>query len=140
MKNFLKEFGKRGLLFAWMGPAILCIVWYCLYRNGVITELPILEIIRNVSTILFMAFIAAGVSAVYTVEKLPYGIAALIQMSVLYFDYMLVYMLNGWLPLSALPVFSLIFFAGFAVIWLIIYLSIRRTTDRINTTMKKNSD
>lgn len=138
MKNFIKEFGKRGMLFAWMGPAILCIVWYFLNRSGVVTELSIPVIIQNILTILFMAFIAAGISAVYTIEKLPYAMASLIQMAVLYFDYMLVYLLNGWLPVSALPAFSLIFFAGFAVIWGIIYLSIKRTTGRMNSKLKNN--
>ena len=138
MRNFLKEFGKRGMLFAWMGPVILCIVWYFLNRNGVVTELSIPVIIQNILTILFMAFIAAGISAVYTVEKLPYAMASLIQMAVLYFDYMIVYLFNGWLPVSALPVFSLIFFAGFAVIWFIIYLSIKRTTGRMNNKLKNN--
>jgi Flagellar biosynthesis/type III secretory pathway lipoprotein len=85
-----------------------------------------------------MAFIAAGISAVYTVEKLPYAMASLIQMAVLYFDYMLVYLFNGWLPVSALPVFSLIFFVGFAVIWFIIYLSIKRATGRMNSKLKNN--
>jgi len=137
-KNFMKDFGKRGMLFAWLGPVILCIVWYLLNRNGVVPELSIPVIIQNILTILFMAFIAAGISAVYTVEKLPYAMASLIQMAVLYFDYMIVYLFNGWLPVSALPVFSLIFFVGFAVIWFIIYLSIKRATGRMNSKLKNN--
>ena len=132
MKKFMMEFCKRGMLFAWLGPVILCIVWFFLDQNHVVTQLAVPEIIRNVLTIILMAFIAAGISAVYTLEQLPYPFAALIQMAVLYFDYMFIYLLNGWLPVSALPVFSLIFFVGFGVIWLIIYLTIRRTAEKMN--------
>lgn len=140
MKNFIKEFCKRGMAFAWMGPIILCIVWYFLNETGTVTELSIPEIIKNVTTITFMAFIAAGISAVYTVEKLPYATAGLIQMAVLYFDYMLIYLLNGWMPVSAVPVFSLIFFAGFLIVWVIIYYSIKHVTDRMNTKLKKSPE
>ena len=117
---------------AWLGLVILCIVWFFLDQNHVVTQLAVPEIIRNVLTIILMAFIAAGISAVYTLEQLPYPFAALIQMAVLYFDYMFIYLLNGWMPVSALPVFSLIFVVGFGVIWLIIYLTIRRTAEKMN--------
>jgi len=135
MNKFMKEFCRRGLLFAWLGPVILCIVWYFLKKNGIIDQLDVLDVIRAVLSILVMSFLAAGVSAVYTLEQLPYPPAGLIQMAVLYLDYLLVYLWNGWLPLSALPVYSLIFLTGFGIIWLIIYLTIRRTVERMNSRM-----
>lgn len=83
-----------------------------------------------------MAFIAAGISIVYQIETLPKSMAALIQMAVLYVDYMGIYLLNGWLPVDKIGMFTLIFIAGFAVIWLIIYMSIRMKVNRINQKMQ----
>ena len=134
MKDFIKEFCKRGMLFAWLGPVILCIVWACLNQNGVITELPVPEIIKNVLTIILMAFIAAGISAVYTLEQLPYLFAALIQMAVLYVDYLMIYLLNGWVPANSMSImiFTVIFLIGLGIIWAIIYFTTKRVTERIN--------
>ena len=83
-----------------------------------------------------MAFIAAGVSTVYQIETLPKSMAALIQMAVLYVDYMGIYLLNSWLPVERIGMFTLFFVAGFAMIWLIIYVSIRMKVNRINQKMK----
>ena len=71
-----------------------------------------------------------------TIETLPKSIAALIQMAVLYIDYMGIYLLNGWLPVEKIGMFTLIFLAAFAVIWLIIYTSIRMKVNRINQKMR----
>lgn len=53
-----------------------------------------------------------------------------------YIDYMGIYLLNGWLPVERIGAFTLIFIAAFAVIWLIIYLSIRMKVNRINQKMQ----
>ena len=60
----------------------------------------------------------------------------LIQMAVLYIDYMGIYLLNGWLPAEKIGAFTLIFIAGFAVIWLIIYATIRAKVNQINQKMQ----
>ena len=122
---------------AWSGPVILCIVWACLWRADVIQEVGAGEAILSVVSSLVLAFIAAGISVIYQMEQLPKAMAALIQMAVLYVDYLGIYLLNGWLPLRAIPVFTLIFLAGFAAIWAIIYLSVRRAVSDLNAKIKK---
>ena len=57
-------------------------------------------------------------------------------MAVLYIDYMGIYLLNGWLPVEKIGMFTLIFIAGFAAIWLIIYATIRMKVNRINQKMQ----
>lgn len=95
------------------------------------------EAILSVASSLVMAFIAGGISVIYQLEQLPKAMAALIQMAVLYVDYLGIYLLNGWLPLNAIPVFTLIFAAGFAAIWAMIYLYMERTVSDLNEKIKK---
>ena len=71
MKEFMKSFLKRGLMFAWGGPVIVAIVWLCLNGSGVMETLTVNEAVLGVITSTILAFVAAGISAVYMVEKLP---------------------------------------------------------------------
>ncbi len=132
MKKHVKNFCIRGMLFAWGGPVIMAVVWLCLKKAGFVEILTVAQVVLGILSTTIMAFIAAGVSIVYQIETLPKSIAALIQMAVLYIDYMGIYILNGWLPVEKVGIFTLIFIAGFAVIWSIIYISIRMKVKRIN--------
>ena len=114
----------------------MAIVWLCLKAAGVVETLTVDQVVLGIISTTFMAFIAAGISIVYQLETLPKSMAALIQMAVLYVDYMGIYLLNGWLPVDKIGMFTLIFIAGFAVIWLIIYMSIRMKVNRINQKMQ----
>ncbi len=136
MKKHVKNFCKRGLIAAWGGPVIMAIIWLCLKAAGVMETLTVDQVVLGIISTTVMAFIAAGISIVYQIETLPKSMAALIQMAVLYIDYMGIYLLNGWLPVERIGTFTLIFIAAFAVIWLIIYLSIRMKVNRINQKMQ----
>ena len=136
MKKHVRDFCKRGLIAAWGGPVIMALVWLCLKAAGVVETLTVDQAALGIISTTVMAFIAAGISIVYHIETLPKSIAALIQMAVLYIDYMGIYLLNGWLPVKKIGMFTLIFLAAFAVIWLIIYTSIRMKVNRINQKMR----
>ena len=136
MKKHVIDFCKRGMVAAWGGPVIMAIVWLCLKTAGVVETLTVDQVVLGIISTTIMVFIAAGVSIVYQIETLPKSIAALIQMAVLYVDYMGIYLLNGWLPADKIGIFTLIFIAAFAVIWLIIYLTIRMKVNRINQKMQ----
>ena len=132
MKRQVKNFCARGAMFAWGGPVILAIVWSALKATGVVMGLTVDEAVLGIISTTLMAFIAAGVSIVYQIEKLPKAFAGLIQMAVLYLDYLGFYLLNGWISLDKVWVFTVIFAAGFTVIWLCIYLSIKRKVEKMN--------
>ena len=125
MKKFLKDFCVRGMAFAWSGPVIMAIVWLCLQAAGTVSELTVNQVVLGIFSTTIMAFVAAGISVVYQMENLPKPFAALIQASVLYIDYMGIYLLNGWLPTDKIGMFTLIFIAIFAVIWVCIYIPTR---------------
>lgn len=134
MNNHVKEFCKRGLVAAGGGPVILAIVYGILGKTGAVSALTPSEVCLGILTVTVMAFIAAGVTVVYQIEKLPLGWAIGIHGLVLYADYILIYLLNGWLKRQLVPVliFTGVFVAGFAVIWLVIWLSTRKNTAQIN--------
>lgn len=137
MKKFWIEFLKRGCVGAWGGPAILCIVWACLKGAGVIETIEADTAILAVSSSIVMAFVAAGISVVHQMEQLPKSIAALIQMAVLYIDYLLIYLINGWMPIDAVGIFTAAFIACFAVVWAIIYLSVKKSVRKLNSQLNK---
>lgn len=133
MKKFWLEFIKRGTLFAWAGPTIVCIVWACLKVAGVIEMLDVNTVVLGIMSSMLMAFVVAGISVIHEMEQIPKGMAALIQMSVIYIDYLAIYLINGWMPLNAVGFFTIGFLACFAIIWGIIYLTIRKSVNKLNS-------
>ncbi len=138
MKKFWKSFCIRGSMFAWGGPVIMAIVWLCLQSSGVVLELSVNEAVLGVLSTTLMAFIAAGISVIYQAENLPKAIAGLIQAAVLYVDYLGIYVLNGWLPLSRIGWFTVIFSGCFIIIWMCIYFSIKRKVTKMNSMLNQN--
>ena len=132
MKQFLKNFCIRGMKYAWGGPVIMAIVWLCLQAAGTISNLTVNQAVLGIISTTIMAFIAAGISVVYQMENLPKPFAALIQASVLYIDYLGIYLLNGWVPVNKIGMFTLIFVTAFAVIWVSIYIPIRLKVAKMN--------
>lgn len=135
MKQFLKNFVKQGLVAAWGGPVILAIIYAILEACGVVETLSVQEVVRGILSSAVMAFIAAGIPVVYRQEKLPLATAILIHAGVLYLDYLIFYLMNSWLKNDAAPIliFTAIFFAGFALIWLMIWQVTRRQVKQMNS-------
>ena len=138
MKKHVKEFLHRGLTCAAGGPLVLAIIYAILGAEGITDSLSPAEVSMAIISITVMAFIAAGITMVYQIEQLPLPCAILIHGGVLYADYLLMYILNSWIPRNwqAIGIFTAIFAAGYALIWLVIYLTIRAKTERINQKLK----
>ena len=136
MKKYILEFVKRGLMAAGGGPVILAVIYGCLGKTGVVASLTPNEVCMGILSITLMAFIVAGISMIYTVESLPLPMAILIHAGVLYLDYLLVYLLNSWLPRNAIGIFTAVFAAGYGAVWLIIYLCIRAKTKKLNAKLR----
>lgn len=135
MKKYVKQFCIRGLMWAWVGPVIMAIVWMALHGAGVITSLTVNQVVLGIFTMTVMAFIAAGISIVYQIETLPKAFAGLIQAAVLYIDYLGFYLINGWIPVNKIWIFTLIFVGCFTVVWFIIYITVKLKVDKMNKTM-----
>lgn len=136
MMKYVKDFCLRGMLFAWGGPVVLAIVWLCLQSAGVMTMISINEAALGIVSTTIMAFVAAGISIVHQIEQLPKQMAALIQMAVIYVDYLAFYLINGWITVNEIVIFTITFLVVFAIIWLTVYFSIKRKVNHINMQMK----
>lgn len=134
MKKYLSEFVKRGMMACWGGPVILAVIYGILGAAGVVETLTPAEVCKGVLTITAMAFIAGGVTVVYQIERLPLFPAVLIHGAALYLDYLMIYLVNGWIAdgIAPLLIFTAIFVAGYALVWLIIYSVIRSSTRKLN--------
>lgn len=138
MKKTILEFLKRGTMAAAGGPIILAIVYGILGQSGVIESLSTAEVTKGILSASLLAFIAAGITVVYTVEKLPLISAILLHCGVLYLDYLLIYLINNWLQRSAIGIFTLVFLAGYALIWLIVYAITKASTDKLNKKLARS--
>ena len=132
MKQYVKEFLKRGLLCAAGGPIVMAIIYGIIGFSGAVDTLSPTMVCTDILSVTLMAFIAAGITMVYQIERLPLLSAILIHGGVLYVDYLLIYLLNDWIPKGGIGIFTLIFGLGYAAVWLVIYLSIRIKTAQIN--------
>ena len=139
MKKFLKEFLFRGLICGSGGPIVLAIIYGILGATGTVETLAPQEVCRGILTIALLAFVVAGMTAIYQVEQLPLASAILIHGGVLYGTYLLIYLLNGWLQQSLIPIliFSGIFIVVYVLIWVIIYSVEKAKIKKINNMRKK---
>lgn len=142
MKKHVLVFVQRGLRGAGCGPVVLAIIYGILGAVGVIESLTAGEVCKGILTITVMAFVAAGITVVYTIDSLPLISAILIHAGVLYLDYLMIYMLNDWMPrnFTAIGIFTAIFFVGFAVIWLGIYFYTKAKTDQLNRKLRTETE
>jgi len=138
MKAFFKEFILRGLVAAGGGPVVLAVIYGILGTTGTVSVLTPREVCLGILTVTLLAFIVAGMTAIYQVEKLPLPTAILLHGGALYLAYLLIYLLNGWLQKSLVPilVFTGIFILGYAAIWLIIYCVEKSKIEKLNEQLK----
>lgn len=140
MKKFWKEFFLRGLICASGGPIVLAIIYGILGATGTVEAFSPREVCMGILTITLLAFIAAGMTAIYQMEQLPLPIIILLHGGALYIAYILTYLFNGWLQNSLVPilVFTGIFVVSYALIWLIIYCVTKAKTEALNRKLKEN--
>ena len=141
MKKFWKEFLFRGMIASSGGPIVLAIIYGILGATGTVDALTPNEVCLGILTIILLAFIVAGMTAVYQLEQLPLISAILIHGAGLYLAYILIYLLNGWLQQQLLPIaiFTGVFILGYGIIWLIIYWVSRHKTQKLNKLLQESN-
>ena len=138
MKTFWKEFLFRGLICAAGGPLVLAVIYGILGATGTVTSLSPNEVCTGIISIAMLAFIAAGMTAIYQMEQLPLPIMILLHGGALDLVYLFTYLLNGWLlsQLVSILVFTGIFVAGYALIWCIIYCIEKKKITKLNQILR----
>ena len=76
MKQFWKEFFLRGLIASGGGPIVLAIIYGILGAAGEVSQLTPSEVCLGIITITLLAFLAAGMTAVYVVAIIGLRVAA----------------------------------------------------------------
>ena len=139
MKKFFKDFLLRGLLCAAGGPLVLAVIYGILGAVGAVEAFTPREVCLSIVTITLLAFIAAGMTAIYQQEQLPLSMMILIHGGALYAAYILTYLINGWLQnsLMLILVFTGIFVIGYALVWLIIYRVEKAKAEKLNKLLKR---
>ena len=137
MKRIFFDFFRRGLAACGFGPLVLAVLYLILQGQGLLDVLTVREVCMGIFTLAALAFIAGGMNVLYRIERLPLMAAITIHGSVLYVSYMATYLLNGWLEWGSMPVlvFSAIFVIGYLAIWAVIYVVIKRNTEKLNAVL-----
>lgn len=137
MKKILKTFALRGLLFSNGGPLIYAIVLLILHLCKVEITLTVIDVFKGVISTSIMAYLIAGISVVWQLERLGMGLSILIHGTTLYICYLATYLINKWLPFDTLSIgiFSAIFIGTYVLIWLIIYIIEKKRAKTLNDLM-----
>lgn len=137
MKKYIKDFVIRGLMAMGGGPLVYGIVMFILYLCNVDTTVDGVTIFKSIISLSIMAFIIAGSSIVWQIDKLGLGFASLIHGSLLYVCYLIVYLLNNWIEKEIISfiVFTAIYIVTYTLIWLIVYLTEKHKAKKLNKSL-----
>lgn len=138
LKKYFKDFVLRGLVSMGFGPIILSIVYGILGLCRVVDKLAVNDVVLGFLSITTLAFLCGGMTVVYQIEEIGISKAITLHGIALYVAYAVVYITNNWLKDGIIPflIFTVIFVAGYALVWLVIYLITKRGTDSLNKKIK----
>lgn len=134
----VKDFFFRGLICGGFGPVVMGIIYFILHFTVEEFSLSGMAVFTAVISTYLLAFVHAGASVFYQIESWSLGKSVLFHFSLLYVAYVLCYVLNDWLPfdLLSLGIFTAVFAGGYALILLVISVSIRMTVRRLNKQLR----
>ncbi len=140
--KYYKEFILRGLIAMGFGSIVLSVVYTILGFCDVVEKLPVFSVSLGYLTITALAFLCGGMTVVYHIEELAISKAITFHGVALYIAYAAVYLVNGWLKDGLVPflVFTGIFVVGYIIVWIIIYLIMKRNTEKINNGIKNRAE
>ena len=139
MKQYIKEFFRRGFIACGFGPLVLAVLYLILQKQCNLQTLTVQEVCLGILSLWALAFLAGGMNMIYQMERLPLMVAILIHGGVLYVSYLITYLVNGWLEWGTTPilVFTGIFVLGYLTIWAIIYSINRKNTEKLNQILQQ---
>lgn len=135
MRGYIKDFARNGLRVCGLGPVVWAIIYAILNSRELVDTVSVQKVVIEIISVTILAFIAGGICVIYKVEKLPLVAATFIHALMLYADYIVIYLMNGWLgkEVTSLLIFTSCFIVGFAIIWLAVYFTTKRSAEKINS-------
>lgn len=137
-KKDVIEFFKRGLMFGGFGSIIVGLVLFIISMTDSTFSIEGWQIFVAIISGYLIAFIQAATTVFHTIEKWSPIKSTLLQLVCLYVVYIGAYLINNWIPFDykVILIFTAIFVAAYFIIWLIVYLSIKFTSKRLNQLTK----
>ena len=134
MNSYVKNFFHRGLVFGGFGPIVLGIIYAILEYTVEDFVLTGGQLLVAIVSVYLLAFVQAGATVFNQIEEWSLPKSVLCHFAVLYVAYSACYLLNNWIPFrpDVLLIFTGIFVAGYLVIWLTVFVSVKRITSRLN--------
>lgn len=133
MKKYVKEFLKRGLIFAGFGPIVIGIVYWILSVCINVTFSGY-EIFMGIISTYLIAFIQAGASVFNQIESWSVTKSIAFHLASIYIAYLGFYLLNSWIPFewTVVLIFTASFLLIYFVIWFTVYFISRKFTKELN--------
>ena len=125
--SHVKKFILRGLIFGGLGPIVLGIVFIFIFKNNLVSFSGVKLFFAIISTYI-IAFIQAGSSVFKEIEDWSLVKASGVQLLFIYITYTACYLINSWIPFkwSILLIYTLIFVFCYAIIWITVYLIVKK--------------
>lgn len=138
MKNYVKIFVQRGLIFGGFGPIIMGIIYLVLARTETSFSVSGNEAFLAIISTYLLAFIQAGATVFNQIEHWPLPKSLLCHFSVLYLAYSLCYVANTWIPFEpmVLLIFTGVFVAVYFAIWFTVCFCVKATSKKFNEKIK----
>lgn len=138
MKKYVKEFFLRGMMFGGFGPIVLAIIYYIVSVVDTSTIFEGKEILSGIISVYLLAFVHAGASVFNQIEQWGINKSITVHFATLYLAYSICYLINTWIPfdIKVFGIFTGIFVATYTVVWIIVYLCVRKSGKRINDRLK----
>ena len=125
-------------MFGGFGPIIVGIVFAILGATLEDFSIGGSQILLAIVSTYLLAFLHAGASVFNQIEHWSIAKSLACHFATLYVAYTLTYTLNTWIPFEpmALLIFTGIFVAVYAVIWLIVFFSVKSAEKRLNRKLR----
>ena len=138
MNRYVKEFLRRGLMFAGFGPIVLGAIYAIVERTTEGFSLTGTEIFVAILSIYILAFVQAGATVFESVEEWSLPKVLFFHFSALYVTYVCCYLVNSWIPfdIRVILLFTAVFAAGFFTIWAAVYFTVKLTTRKMNEKLR----
>ena len=135
MKNSVKEFFHRGLMFGGFGPIVVAIIYLILSATIDDFSLSGAEVFTAIISIYLLAFVHAGASVFNQIEHWPVMKSLLCHFATLYVAYVLCYIINSWIPfdIKIVGIFTAIFVGIYLAVWVIVYICVKSTGKKMNS-------
>lgn len=126
------------MAFGGFGPIIAGIVFYIISLTVEGFSLGGGEMLVAIVSTYILAFVQAGASVFNQIEEWPLPKSLLCHFGMLYVAYVACYLLNSWIPfdINVVLIFTAIFAAGYFVVWLAVFVSIKAVSKKLNAKIK----